>query len=107
MSVSREEIGGRALVFGRQIGQCGQGRAEGGTMPHVIVKMYSGRSEQQKKQIAEEVAKAVMASAGSAERSVSVSIEDVEPEDWAEAVYRPDILQKPDQLYKKPGYDPL
>jgi 4-oxalocrotonate tautomerase len=76
-------------------------------MPHVIVKMYSGRSEQQKMQIAEEVTKAVMASAGSAERSVSVSIEDVEPEDWAEAVYRPDILQKPDQLYKKPGYDPL
>lgn len=76
-------------------------------MPHVIVKLYSGRSEQQKQEIADAVAKAVMASAGSAERSVSVSIEDVEPDEWVETVYRPDIIEKPDQLYKKPGYDPL
>jgi 4-oxalocrotonate tautomerase len=76
-------------------------------MPHVIVKLYSGRSEQQKQQIAEAVANAVMASAGSAERSVSVSIEDVAPDEWVETVYKPDIVGKPDQLYKKPGYDPL
>jgi 4-oxalocrotonate tautomerase len=76
-------------------------------MPHVIVKLYSGRSEQQKQEIAEEVAKAVMASAQCAERAVSVSIEDVEPDEWAETVYKPDIIGKPEQLYKKPGYDPL
>jgi 4-oxalocrotonate tautomerase len=76
-------------------------------MPHVIVKLYSGRSELQKQEIAEEVAKAVMASAQCAERAVSVSIEDVEPDEWAETVYKPDIIGKPEQLYKKPGYDPL
>jgi 4-oxalocrotonate tautomerase len=38
---------------------------------------------------------------------VSVSIEDVAPKDWAEKVYRPDIADKPGQLYKKPGYNPL
>jgi 4-oxalocrotonate tautomerase len=76
-------------------------------MPHVIVKMYSGRSEQQKLEIAEAVAQAVMASAQCAERSVSVSVEDVEPDDWVETVYKPDIIEKPDQLYKKPGYDPV
>jgi 4-oxalocrotonate tautomerase len=76
-------------------------------MPHVIVKLYSGRSELQKQEIAEEVAKAVMASAQCAERAVSVSIEDVEPDEWAETVYKPDIIEKPEQLYKKPGYDPL
>jgi 4-oxalocrotonate tautomerase len=76
-------------------------------MPHVIVKMYSGRSEQQKLEIAEAVAQAVMASAQCAERSVSVSIEDVDPDDWVETVYKPDIIEKPDQLYKKPGYDPV
>jgi 4-oxalocrotonate tautomerase len=75
-------------------------------MPHIIVKLYAGRSEQQKAEIAEAVAQAVMASAGSAERSVSVAIEDVAPEDWADKVYKPDILDKPDQLYKKPGYTP-
>jgi 4-oxalocrotonate tautomerase len=76
-------------------------------MPHVIIKLYSGRSERQKQEIAEAVAKAVMASAGSAEPSASVSIEDVDPDEWVETVYRPDIIQKPDQLYKRPGYDPL
>jgi 4-oxalocrotonate tautomerase len=60
-------------------------------MPHVVVKMYSGKSEQQKSQIAAEITKAVMSSAKCAELSVSVSIEDVEPQDWVEKVYKPDI----------------
>jgi 4-oxalocrotonate tautomerase len=76
-------------------------------MPHVIVKLQSGRSEQQKARIAEEVTKAIMATANCAESSVSVGIEDVEPDDWVEKVYTPDITGKPDTLYKKPGYDPL
>jgi 4-oxalocrotonate tautomerase len=74
-------------------------------MPHVIVKLYSGRSEQQKAGIAEAITKAVMANTGNGEGSISVSIEDVTPSDWTEKVYKPDILGKPDTLYKKPGYD--
>lgn len=76
-------------------------------MPHVIVKLYSGRSEQQKERLAAEVTKAVMAALKAGEESVSVAIEDIEPKDWAEKVYKPDILAKPDTIYKKPGYDPL
>jgi 4-oxalocrotonate tautomerase len=76
-------------------------------MPHVILKLAAGRSEQQKARIAEELTKAVMATTGNGEDAVSVSIEDVEPSDWAEAVYRPEILGKPGTLYKKPGYNPL
>ncbi len=76
-------------------------------MPPVIVKLQSGRSEQQKAKIAEEITKAVMAGASCAERSVSVAIEDVEPRDWIDQVYRPDILAKWDSVYKKSGYDPL
>ncbi len=76
-------------------------------MPHVIVKLYAGRSEQQKARIAEEVTKAVMAGADCAEQSVSVSIEDIEPDDWVEKVYKPDIIAKSDTLYKKPGYNPV
>ncbi|HET7881193.1 MAG TPA: tautomerase family protein [Acetobacteraceae bacterium] len=74
-------------------------------MPHVIVKLYSGRSEQQKAGIAEAVTQAIMASTGNAADTVSVSIEDVAPNEWAEKVYKPDIQGKPDTLYKKPGYD--
>jgi 4-oxalocrotonate tautomerase len=76
-------------------------------MPHVIVKLQSGRTEQQKARIAEEVTKAVMATANCAEDAVSVSLVDIERNDWVETVYKPDILGSWDKLYKKPGYDPL
>lgn len=75
-------------------------------MPHVIVKMYSGKSEEQKAAIAEAVARAVIDTAGSSEAAVSVAIEDVDPADWVERVYKPDITAKPETLYRKPGYDP-
>jgi 4-oxalocrotonate tautomerase len=44
---------------------------------------------------------------GSSEASVSVSIEDVTPAGWPERVCCPDILDKPDSLYRKPGYNPF
>jgi hypothetical protein len=31
-------------------------------------------------------------------------MEEVAPEDWAERVFQPDIVQNADILYKKPGY---
>jgi 4-oxalocrotonate tautomerase len=36
-----------------------------------------------------------------------VAIEEIAPEDWAETVYRPDILGKEETLVKKPGYNPF
>jgi 4-oxalocrotonate tautomerase len=77
------------------------------TMPHVIVRMYSGRSKQQKTRLAEEITKAVMATLNQDEAAVSVAIEDVEPKDWIEKVYKPDVLGNSGALYKKPGYNPL
>jgi 4-oxalocrotonate tautomerase len=76
-------------------------------MPHVIVKLYPGRSEQQKTRLAQEIVKDVVAIMKCEEESVSVAIEEIKPEDWAEKVYRPDIINKPDKLYKKPGYNPF
>jgi len=76
-------------------------------MPHVIVKLYPGRSEQQKTQLAEEIVKDVVIIAKCEEKSVSVAIEEIKPEDWADKVYRPDILDNQKRLYKKPGYNPL
>ena len=67
-------------------------------MPHVIVKLASGRSEQQKASLTEDIV---------TDLSVSVSIEDVEPKDWVDKVYTPDIVGKWDSLAKKPGYDPF
>jgi 4-oxalocrotonate tautomerase len=76
-------------------------------MPHVIVKLYAGRSDEQKRALADAVTQAVISTLGSSEASVSVAIEDVSPERWVEDVYKPDILGHSDTLYKKPGYDPL
>ncbi|MBW2181426.1 MAG: tautomerase family protein, partial [Deltaproteobacteria bacterium] len=69
-------------------------------MPHVIVKLYPGRSGEVKSQIADEIAKDVADIAGCEEKSVSVAIEEINPEDWAEKVYRPDILENQQSLYK-------
>jgi 4-oxalocrotonate tautomerase len=76
-------------------------------MPHVIVKLLPGKSESQKSQLAEQLVKDVVAIAKCDEGSVSVAIEEIQPADWAEKVYRPDILNRPEKLYKKPGYNPF
>ena len=76
-------------------------------MPHIIVKWYPGRSKAQKEALAEAITREVVTVAGCAESSVSVAIEEVAPEDWAEAVYRPDILDKDETLVRKPGYNPF
>jgi len=76
-------------------------------VPHVIVKLYSGRSEKEKARLAQEITKAVVTAVGAGEDAISVGIEDVEPKDWAEKVYKPDIISKPATIYKKPGYKPL
>ena len=75
-------------------------------MPHVIVKLYSGKSERQKQALAQAVTEAVMSALNYGEESVSVGIEDVEPKNWTEQVHKPDIIAKADTIYKQPGYDP-
>jgi 4-oxalocrotonate tautomerase len=73
-------------------------------MPHVIVKLWPGQSEAQKRRLAERIAQDVMDVLGYGEESVSVALEEVGATDWAEQVFKPDIVSKPDQIYKKPGY---
>jgi 4-oxalocrotonate tautomerase len=38
------------------------------------------------------------------QESVSVAVEEVQPQDWAEKVYKPEIVHHSEKLYKKPGY---
>lgn len=74
------------------------------TMPHVSVKLWPGRSEEDKQRLADAIVEDVVRITGSSEASVSVSIEDVPSEDWKEKVYDPEIRDKAFFLYKKPGY---
>jgi 4-oxalocrotonate tautomerase len=75
-------------------------------MPHVNVRLYAGRSEEEKARLAEAIAKTLAETLGSSERSISVAIEDVSPDDWMGEVYDPEITAKIDRLYKRPGYGP-
>jgi len=75
-------------------------------MPHVIVKLWPGESEEQKTKLAEAIVKDVTRVLQYGEASVSVSMEKVDAAEWLEKVYKPDIAGKPDELYKKPGYGP-
>ena len=74
-------------------------------MPHVTIKLWPGKSKQQKARLSKEVVRSVTSVLKYGEKSVSVAIEEVSPEDWAEKVYEPDIRSKWETLYKKPGYD--
>jgi 4-oxalocrotonate tautomerase len=73
-------------------------------MPHVIVKLWPGKSEQQKRRLAEAIGQDVMDILDYGEESVSVAMEEISSSDWAEKVYRPDIINNSKNLYKKPGY---
>ena len=73
-------------------------------MPHIIVKLWPGKSEAQKRQLSDRIVADVMASLGYREESVSVAFEEIDAGDWAEQVYRRDILRPAGRLYKTPGY---
>ncbi len=52
----------------------------------------------QSHKLADEIVKDVVAIANCDEKSVSVAFEEIEKEDWAKKVYKPDILDKKDQV---------
>jgi len=73
-------------------------------MPHVIVKLWPGKSEEQKQELADSITNSVMEVLHYGEDPVSVAFEEISAADWPEKVYRPDIVNTPGKLYKKPGY---
>ena len=73
-------------------------------MPHVSVKMYPGRSEKEKAELAETIVQDINDIIGAGRSSISVAIEDISPQEWKEKVYQPEIIEKSDKLYIKPGY---
>ena len=73
-------------------------------MPHVSVKMYPGRSEKEKAELAEAIAQDIVDIIGAMRSSISVAIEDISPQEWKTKVYDPEIIGKHEKLYIKPGY---
>ncbi len=75
-------------------------------MPHVTVKVFPGRSEAEKSDLAERITAALTGALGSTEPSISIAIEEVPAKEWIAQVYDPEIRPNLDRLYKKPGYQP-
>lgn len=73
-------------------------------MPHVIVKLWLGKSDVQKRRLTEAIMRGVTDTLGYGEDAVSIAFEDVAPAEWTSKVYKPDILGKWSELTKQPGY---
>ena len=73
-------------------------------MPHVIVKLWPGKSEEQKRLLSDKITRDVMEVLHYGEESVSVAFEEVSAADWKRKVYETDILNATGTLYQKPGY---
>ena len=73
-------------------------------MPHISIKMLKGRTEEQKKKAAEQLAAALEEAIGCMPTHISVSVEDFTPEEWQEQ-YRIEVAENPN-LVLKPDYDP-
>ena len=76
-------------------------------MPHVVVKLAPGSSEEQKNHLAETIVQNLISILGKEEKNISVALEEIDPKDWTEKVYLPEIQGKWQMLYKKPGYNPF
>lgn len=73
-------------------------------MPHVSIKCHPGRTDEQKKLLAEQITNALVEVFDCKERSVSISIQDVPKELWGKEVWVKEIVPQRETLYKEPGY---
>jgi len=73
-------------------------------MPHIVVKMYPGTSEEDKQKLAAAITTQINAFTGKPEMAISVDIIEVAEEVWMDEVYATEIKPNMDRLYKKPGY---
>ena len=73
-------------------------------MPHVIVKLWPGKSEAQKQEMTDKIVDVVTCALGYGDESVSVALEEISSSDWKANVYDPDIKGGKGEMYKKPGY---
>jgi 4-oxalocrotonate tautomerase len=73
-------------------------------MPHIVIKMYPGTSEENKQKLAQAVTQQVTEYTGKPDMAISVAIVEVAEDVWMDEVYATEIKPNMDSLYKKPGY---
>lgn len=75
-------------------------------MPHVIVKLWPGKSDAQKRDLSAAIVRDVTRILNYGDEAVSVGSEGVQPDGWTAQVYEPDIRGRWNTLTKEPGYGP-
>ena len=73
-------------------------------MPHVELKCFPGRTQEQKRRCAEKIAADISEILVCDISCVTVVIKDVAEENWKEEVWDKEIKAHKDYLYKEPGY---
>lgn len=75
-------------------------------MPNISVKMLQGRTEAQKKKLAQDLVEVLSRDLGADPYWITCTIEDYDAQEWQD-VFKTEVADKPDEVvYKKPEYDP-
>lgn len=73
-------------------------------MPHVVVKLWPGRNDEIKTNLAKKIADVVAEDLNVDIGDVSVAFEEVSRSDWGETVYKREIKDN-EAVYLKPKYE--
>lgn len=73
-------------------------------MPHIAVKLWPGRKEEAKENLAKKIVNVVVEELNVDAGAVSVAIEEVKQSDWEEQIYKREIKDN-SNIYVKPDYE--
>ena len=73
-------------------------------MPHVEIKCFPGRTEEQKKICAEKISEVIAETLGCKTTSVSISIKEIPEDKWKSDVWDKSIVPDEKYMYKRPEY---
>ena len=73
-------------------------------MPHIVVKLWPGRNEEIKRNLAKKLADLVAEELKIYIGDVSVAIEEIDRSDWGKQVYKNEIKDS-SNIYVKPNYE--
>ncbi|MCR8547564.1 tautomerase family protein [Salipiger sp. P9] len=73
-------------------------------MPHISVTLIEGKSDDQKRALAQAIARETCRTLGVDEKYVSIELTELAREDWQTRFYPEHIAPKLPELLKKPSY---
>ncbi|AHD02171.1 tautomerase family protein [Leisingera methylohalidivorans] len=77
-------------------------------MPHVIIKHFDATlTDVQRSALSDAITKAATQAFGCSEHAVSIALRPVNPDDWSNSVFAPDIEGRPQELIRSPDYSAI